>query len=68
MIRPFYGFWERFRNLDGKPKGKWIIFLYGSKKTAVRMHTMAQKYADTGPVFKTAAEIPKRFKEGRMTP
>jgi hypothetical protein len=64
-IRPIYGFWQRFRDLEGKPKGGWLLFVFRSKAAAKLMHQTSASYSDRGPVFRTEAEIPKRYQEAK---
>jgi hypothetical protein len=66
MIRNIYGFHQRFRNMQGKPVGRWTVALFSKLSHARRLHQPAQRYSDVGPIFKTSARIPKRFEEGGM--
>lgn len=66
--RTIFGFWQRFRNLDGTPRGRWHPMFYGSLKLARKLHSMAQRYSDVGPIFSGKVSIPKRFHEGESKP
>jgi hypothetical protein len=68
VTRNIYGFHQRFRNMHGKPIGRWTVALFHRLRHAQRLHNAAHRYSDVGPIFKTTARIPKRFEEGEMKP